>query len=369
MRRPRFQHESLASSSRRTHNFLPPSPSHLTMPPRRSSRKPSSEPPEPVARKVSSSKRKRNEIPEDVPEQDSEVVSEAEAPSKGRRGGSRAPAGGSTSKGKGRAAVKASTPEENSVVESDAASPPKRPRTNAKGKQKAAAKEQEPTDESEDEFLSAAEEVEDDEDEQPVRPPRRGSRAPSKPPSSKSKSKAAPRGSKGKKIKEEVALEIVDEEDAEEDALQPPKSSSSKGKARKADLKSNPPSRASVATLASEHEESQDEGTPAPSDFFGDLPTPRAKRVSMSSQAMQTPTKSAKKALVVEEESEVEEHSLLDPPDLPSPRRPRLSAIPPPPVIEEPQGPKSRLVIHKMVLVNFKSYAGRQIIGPFHKVS
>lgn len=31
------------------------------------------------------------------------------------------------------------------------------------------------------------------------------------------------------------------------------------------------------------------------------------------------------------------------------------------------EGPAKRLVIHKMVLVNFKSYAGRQEIGPFHK--
>ncbi|KAF8753966.1 SMC proteins Flexible Hinge Domain [Rhizoctonia solani] len=30
-------------------------------------------------------------------------------------------------------------------------------------------------------------------------------------------------------------------------------------------------------------------------------------------------------------------------------------------------GPKKRLVIHKIALVNFKSYAGRQEIGPFHK--
>lgn len=37
------------------------------------------------------------------------------------------------------------------------------------------------------------------------------------------------------------------------------------------------------------------------------------------------------------------------------------------PLIEE--GPKKRLVIHKIVLVDFKSYAGRQEIGPFHKVS
>lgn len=35
---------------------------------------------------------------------------------------------------------------------------------------------------------------------------------------------------------------------------------------------------------------------------------------------------------------------------------------------DEPKGPQPRLTIHKMVLVNFKSYAGRQEIGPFHKV-
>jgi len=36
---------------------------------------------------------------------------------------------------------------------------------------------------------------------------------------------------------------------------------------------------------------------------------------------------------------------------------------------QEPQGPRARLIIHKLVLINFKSYAGRQEIGPFHKVS
>ncbi len=35
----------------------------------------------------------------------------------------------------------------------------------------------------------------------------------------------------------------------------------------------------------------------------------------------------------------------------------------------KPTGPTKRLIIHKMVLINFKSYAGRQEIGPFHKVS
>lgn len=39
------------------------------------------------------------------------------------------------------------------------------------------------------------------------------------------------------------------------------------------------------------------------------------------------------------------------------------------PVPQPPPEPKQRLVITKLVLNNFKSYAGRQEIGPFHSVS
>lgn len=35
-------------------------------------------------------------------------------------------------------------------------------------------------------------------------------------------------------------------------------------------------------------------------------------------------------------------------------------------VTEEPTGTKSRMVIRQLVMTNFKSYAGRQIVGPFH---
>ncbi|KAG6860855.1 hypothetical protein C0995_006719 [Termitomyces sp. Mi166 len=61
------------------------------------------------------------------------------------------------------------------------------------------------------------------------------------------------------------------------------------------------------------------------------------------------------------QEEEEEETSLLDPPPMPPPSS--LSQTRP----EEPAGPKPRLVIYKMALVDFKSYAGRQEIGPFHK--
>ncbi|KZT27497.1 RecF/RecN/SMC protein [Neolentinus lepideus HHB14362 ss-1] len=61
-----------------------------------------------------------------------------------------------------------------------------------------------------------------------------------------------------------------------------------------------------------------------------------------------------------------EEKSLLDAPDV-APRSQHTPASQQIKEPEEPQGPRARLVIHKLVLVNFKSYAGRQEIGPFHK--
>ncbi|KAF9535622.1 RecF/RecN/SMC N terminal domain-containing protein, partial [Crepidotus variabilis] len=62
-----------------------------------------------------------------------------------------------------------------------------------------------------------------------------------------------------------------------------------------------------------------------------------------------------------EVEPEEEEKSLFDPPPMPA------HSTLPQEIPEESTGPKARLVIHKMALVNFKSYAGRQEIGPFHK--
>lgn len=53
-----------------------------------------------------------------------------------------------------------------------------------------------------------------------------------------------------------------------------------------------------------------------------------------------------------------------------TPQPPIRQALPlplPTPMPEAPVRRKPRLTIHKLVLVNFKSYAGRQEIGPFHK--
>jgi structural maintenance of chromosome 4 len=76
-----------------------------------------------------------------------------------------------------------------------------------------------------------------------------------------------------------------------------------------------------------------------------------------------TPVPSPKKLPPTASLVHEEEKSLLD--DLPVlPAKARHAPL----TVEEPKGPHPRLVIHKLVLVNFKSYAGRQEIGPFHKV-
>jgi structural maintenance of chromosome 4 len=54
-------------------------------------------------------------------------------------------------------------------------------------------------------------------------------------------------------------------------------------------------------------------------------------------------------------------------PTTPGPQIPQAIPLPMPEMPAGPSKPKPRLTIHKLVLVNFKSYAGRQEIGPFHK--
>jgi structural maintenance of chromosome 4 len=88
---------------------------------------------------------------------------------------------------------------------------------------------------------------------------------------------------------------------------------------------------------------------------------PSAQPRPNSSQAVDIDSAPSEMPAAVEEVEE--ERSLFDPPPLPAPSS-QLNTMP-----EEPAGPKSRLVIHKMALINFKSYAGRQEIGPFHKVN
>jgi structural maintenance of chromosome 4 len=90
---------------------------------------------------------------------------------------------------------------------------------------------------------------------------------------------------------------------------------------------------------------------------------PPAKEIVQDAQDVDMATVSSTNVSGGHLKEKEDEKSLFDPPPMPAP----LSL--PQTIVEEPAGPKSCLVIHKMALVNFKSYAGQQEIGPFHKVS
>jgi structural maintenance of chromosome 4 len=145
-----------------------------------------------------------------------------------------------------------------------------------------------------------------------------------------------------------------------EDESSKPASGSSRRDGADANGAGNDDDELAVAELSrvEEDEEEDEDIKPLPPSTPRVPPSP-----SKSQAAARSPTKTpAGKAKQPDYE---EEHSLLDIPYVSS--GPSRSQPAPPP--EEPKGPQKRLVIYKMVLVNFKSYAGRQEIGPFHKAS
>ncbi|KAL1702733.1 RecF/RecN/SMC [Schizophyllum commune] len=94
-------------------------------------------------------------------------------------------------------------------------------------------------------------------------------------------------------------------------------------------------------------------------------PPPAQQPASAASQA-ETSAKGTAAAAQQENASDDEEEGPLDatpPPQTQPASQPAASQAPK----EERKGPRARLVIHKLTLVNFKSYAGKQVIGPFHK--
>ncbi|KAG2746768.1 hypothetical protein P692DRAFT_201933204 [Suillus brevipes Sb2] len=188
--------------------------------------------------------------------------------------------------------------------------------------------------------------IEDDDEAQDIKP---------------AKPKPAPRSRKPVKPEsdndEHNPISISSDESDVAPAHRSRKASSSKQKATPlpADVEVTPRPRKSAPATPPEHPSHTAEDNADDLDGFQDefLQTPR--RIPRQSQLSQlTPKRPAPP------EEEEEEISLLEP------RAKPISAMRPPPA-EEPSGPKPRLVIHKMVLVNFKSYAGRQEIGPFHK--
>lgn len=149
-------------------------------------------------------------------------------------------------------------------------------------------------------------------------------------------------------------------EDSEEEWDEPPKASTKTKKSTSAS-KSNGKKSSAKPKTTSDGDVTMD----APkSDIDSEIEaSPIKKKAAIHRPAISSSDETTKKAAPQEEEIE---ESLLDPIPPSTTQSQSQSQMPAPPA--EPTGPKSRLTIHKMALINFKSYAGRQEIGPFHKV-
>ena len=193
--------------------------------------------------------------------------------------------------------------------------------------------------------------VEDSDDDEWGEPPKTLSKARK----SSAKSSAAPRKSAPRKssVKPSKATEDIDEYASMNDSLEEKPTA----KGRKSTKPAPPPK---------PNHESDEEVEESDVEL---MPVKPKKRVPTATSSENEGASKAKATLVPPSQDEDEdEKSLLDaiPPPLSQSQPRSQSHMPPPP--EEPKGPQARLTIHKMALINFKSYAGRQEIGPFHKV-
>lgn len=73
--------------------------------------------------------------------------------------------------------------------------------------------------------------------------------------------------------------------------------------------------------------------------------------------------KKPSQALLQEKEARPMDMMMEKPMDIVIRARAQAQAVP---QVEEATGPTSRMVIRQLVMTNFKSYAGRQVVGPFH---
>ncbi|ODN78385.1 hypothetical protein L202_04024 [Cryptococcus amylolentus CBS 6039] len=217
------------------------------------------------------------------------------------------------------------------------------------------------------------EEEEEEEVEEDVKPKIKRGASKAKP---KAKAAPAPARRSARASVASVASETEHTESEDELELPPPKTKSRSKKAAPA-----PKPRPKTPEMTSEDEDEAEEelqsalrgqrGTVAPSEPA--TPTPHSRTLPREQSATPRAGASAAGAPEINVEAPADgtprpsTPSKMPPPQTPSqPQRAPLSqpAPAPPPA---PSGPKPRLTIHKIVLVNFKSYAGRQEIGPFHK--
>ncbi|KAF9487486.1 RecF/RecN/SMC protein [Pleurotus eryngii] len=287
------------------------------MPPRRSSRSRASV--EPVTRtEIAVPKRKRgSQVPDDTPE---EKENRVKPPSRGTRRSSVVKTENLDAPAKARPSTRAkvSLPELPESDEDEDVPPAKKPRPS----------------------LGADQDGEDEEPQHATDTRRRKQGAPAK--RTSTRSKQSRRSSPG----EELSAPVVLSDDNEDEDESKPRKGASKSKPPRRQARSEPLSDTQMDTSDRNNDASKAEEE-----------TEASKHDEASEDDHENG--SAPDSAEVPSDEEKEEVSLLEPQPIPS-SQPQV-------VEEEPQGPKPRLVIHKLALVNFKSYAGRQVIGPFHK--
>lgn len=103
-----------------------------------------------------------------------------------------------------------------------------------------------------------------------------------------------------------------------------------------------------------------------------DKPPPKKKRLIMRDDETESEPESDESDTQMNEQVNAEAPSPINQakPETPPPAVNEPVDEPVPEPVDESDGKEKqpRLIMKKMVLNNFKSYAGRQVIGPFHKV-
>ncbi|OJA20715.1 hypothetical protein AZE42_08198 [Rhizopogon vesiculosus] len=356
---------------------------HQTMPPRRSSRSVRAS----VEQESNSAKRKRT---------DADHVEEKENALGARRRSTRGSVGPSSKIPAGppsRATARTSS-RPNRALEEVAETEEEEPERKKSRKSVEGEDDDEDEDEDDDEIVElpkprggrAKKVVQDDDEVQEVKPPRRSSAKPR--PTRSRKTVKVLEASDDEESKEFITISEDDEEEVKPTRRRSAKPQPSRSrKTVRVELSDDEESKEPIPISGDDEEETQ-EVKPKHGAFDAEV-TPRPRKSSPVTPRKHTPpatedgtddldgfqeefhqtprrvprhsqqSQATPKRLAPPEEEE-EEMSLLEP------RVKPMSVVQPPPP-EESSGPKPRLVIHKMVLIDFKSYAGRQEIGPFHK--
>jgi structural maintenance of chromosome 4 len=202
---------------------------------------------------------------------------------------------------------------------------------------------------SDDDGVEVPSDGSDDSDHKPIKKPaRKTAKAAPKRTAAPTAKASTTASTKARKAAKALADEDDDEEEEDEQMKQEPviTKPAPRGRAKAA------PKGAKAKAAAPSQRSSR-----APSVVDSDLDEPLD---TSPSKRTPRPTQKRPEPVALDEE----ENIVLETPT----RRPPIIFSPVKPEPEEDKGPKPRLVIHKIVLVNFKSYAGRQEIGPFHKV-